>query len=399
MKRPFPRIERPALIGLAAALATFGVACSPNQSVKPGAPVLTEIDIVENPGTGTQAVTNIPGDVADCPTTTASGDMCDPTVPADAGPGRGVICRQGSANNWCRCAPNPAPAGPPPPSACTDAGAADAGTAIADASTDAASADGAAKSDAAAPLGGTWNCEPFSPTSAALFTFDRLLDTVPLDPGDGGPVTTAAMATFAPPPPDPVAVSADYASNGTPNEIIFPLLGDIRVNGPSLLIAGQPALPTSAAVTITLDPTKVRAKDGKTAFTGTGFFAGGTLTYTTAAFSGTLTAPPTTPPAADAGACTPPPITVTPSMTPATATFNNLVDATALHDHITITVVPAATVEFVTTSADGLNVSITPKEDWPASSSITITLDSTATDLAGDPVGPVGPAQFTTSAN
>jgi hypothetical protein len=46
MKRLFPQIERPVLIGLAAALASFGAACSPNQSVKPGAPVLTEIDIV-----------------------------------------------------------------------------------------------------------------------------------------------------------------------------------------------------------------------------------------------------------------------------------------------------------------------------------------------------------------
>jgi hypothetical protein len=406
MKRLFPQIERPALIGLAAALAAFGAACSPNQSVKPGAPVLTEIDIVENPYTATN-VTSIPSNVTDCPTAAAgdgggatdggtgkttaaaTGGMCDPAVP---------ICRQVSAKNWCRCVANTPPSPPPPPPNCTDAGAPDAGAAAADASVDAGSADAA--SDAAAPLGGTWNCDPFAPTSVALFVFDRLLDTAPLDTGDGGGVPNVATTLISPTPPAPVAVTVDYASNGSANEIIFPLLGDFRSDGPSLLFGGQPTFPTAAAVTITLDPTKVRAKDGKTAFTGTGFFAAGSLTYTTAGFTASITPPPNTPPAADAGACATPPMTVTPDKTPATITFNNLVDPTAIAAHVTITASSVTgPIAFKATSADGLSVSITPTDNWPASSSITITLDATATDLDGDPVGAIQQAFFTTSAS
>src|SRR5665213_3402386 len=410
MKRLFPRIERLALVGLAAALATFGAACSPNQSVKPGAPVLTEIDIVENPYTGIQNVTSIPGNVTDCPTGTvtddggagdaggvngtaaaATGGMCDPAVP---------ICRQVSAKNWCRCVANTPPAAPPAAPSCTDAGTPDAAAPVADAAMDAGSADAGTGSDAAAALGGTWNCDPFAPNSVGLFVFDRLLDTAPLDPGDGGGVPTVAMTMVAPMPPMPVAVTAHYSPTGSPNEIIFPLLGDFRSSGPSLLFAGQPATPAAVTVTVTLDPTKVRAKDGKTAFTGTGFFAAGSLTYTTGAFVGSITAPPTTPLAADAGACAIPPTTVTPDMTPATITFNNLVDPTAIAAHVTITATAVTgPIAFTASSADGLNVSIKPTANWPASSTITITVDATATDLDGDPVGAVAPVQFTTSAN
>jgi Bacterial Ig-like domain len=408
MKRLFSKIERPALIGLAAALVTFGAACNPNQSVKPGAPVLTEVDIVENPYSPTsQNVTSIPSAVTDCPTgaasdggssadgatggttAAASGGMCDPAVP---------ICRQVSAKNWCRCFANTPPSPPPAPPNCTDAGTPDAGAAVADASVDARSADAA--SDAAVPLGGTWNCEPFAPTSVALFVFDRLLDTVPLDPGDGGGSPNVASTMILPMPPNPVAVTVDYKPNGSPNEVIFPLLGDFRSDGPSLLFAGQPTFPTASAVTVTLDPTKVRAKDGTTAFTGTGFFKDGSLTYTTAGFSASITPPPNTPPAADAGACATPPMTVTPDKTPATITFNNLVDPTAIAAHVTITA-PSVTgpITFKASSMDGLNVSITPTDNWPASATITITLDATATDLDGDPVGTVATATFTTSAS
>jgi hypothetical protein len=407
MKRLFPQIERPILLGLAAALATFGAACSPNQGVAPGAPVLTEIDIVENPyNPASQNATSITGDVKDCPTGAASdgggasdgaasgttaaatGGMCDPTVP---------ICRQVSAKNWCRCVANPPPS-TPPASTCTDAGASDAGAAVADAAVDAGSADAA--SDAAAPLGGTWNCDPFAPTSVALFVFDRLLDTAPFDTGDGGGSPNVATTMISPTPPNPVAVTVDYASNGSPNEIIFPLLGDFRSDGPSLLFAGQPTFPTASALTVTLDPTKVRAKDGKTGFIGTGFFKAGSLTYTTAAFSDSITPPPTTPLAADAGACAIPPTTVTPDETPATITFNNLVDPTAIAAHVTITATSVTgPIAFTATSADGLNVSITPSANWPASSTITITVDATATDLDGDVVGAVQTATFTTSAS
>jgi hypothetical protein len=402
MKRQFPRIERRALLGLAAALTTLGAACSPNNNVKPGAPVLTEVEIIENYGTASPAVTSIPSGVAECPTATTdggadgaidggpaasiNGGMCEPSV---------TICRQTSASNWCRCVANSQPS-PPAPSPCMDAGSAT----TADASTDAGAP------DAPATPGGTWNCAPFSPNSVALFVFDRLLDTVPLDPGDAGAVTNAAMSMIVPKPRMSVAVTADYASNGSPNEIIFPLLGDLRVDGPSLLFAGQPELPANSTLTITLDGTKVRAKD-TTPFTGSGFFAGGTLTYTTRSFGASLSTPPTTPPAADAGACTPPPTTVTPGKTPATVTFDNLVDPTVIAGHVTITAVSlssgaSSTVAVSATSMDGLNVSIAPamKANWPESSTITITIDATAPDLVGDTLGAAVPAPgvFTTSA-
>jgi Big-like domain-containing protein len=418
MKRQFARIERRALLGIAAVLATLGIACSPNNSVKPGAPVLTAIDIVENPYIATN-ITSIPANVTDCPsaaiddggaddggakdgatggtTAAATGGMCDPAaVP---------ICRQVSAKNWCRCVANTPPSPPAAAPSCTDAGTPEAGAVVADASVDAASADASSKSDAAAPLGGTWNCDPFAPTSVALFVFDRLLDTAPFDLGDAGGSPNVATTMISPTPPNPVAVVADYASNGSANEIIFPLLGAFRSDGPSLLFAGQPTLPTAAAVTVTLDPTKVRAKDGKTAFTGTGFFKAGSLTYTTAAFTGSITAPPTTPLAADAGTCAIPPTTVTPNKTPATITFNNLVDPTSIATHVTVTMPSpvaggmAVSIPFMAASADGLNVSITPNASWPASSTITITLDPMATDLDGDAVGAVMPVSFTTGAS
>jgi Bacterial Ig-like domain len=385
MKRQFPRIERRALLGLAAALTTLGAACSPNHNVTPGAPVLIEVDIVE-PG---PAVTSIPSDVADCPVRDGgtNGGMCDPSV---------TVCRQTSASNWCRCVANPAPPGPPPPNPCIDAG-----TPTADAGTDAGASADAGASDAVAPLGGTWNCAPFAPTAIPLFVFDRLLDTAPL--GDGGGVTTVATSTIVSTtsvPSKSVPVNGDYGSNGSPNEVIFPLLGDFRRDGPSLAFSGVPEFPTDSAITITLDATKVLAKDGKTSFTGSGFFKAGTVTYTTASFGASLSTPPTTPPAADAGVCTPPPMTVTPDKTPATATFNNLVDPMVIAGHITIMAVPAATITFTTTSMDGLNVSIVPDANWPASSTITIAIDATAPDLVGDTLGAAVPAPgvFTTSA-
>jgi Bacterial Ig-like domain len=391
MKRQFPRIERRALLSLAAALTTLGAACGPNTNVKPGAPVLTEVEIIENYGTASPTVTSIPSGVADCPSATTdggaaagiNGGMCDPTV---------TICRQASASNWCRCVANSPPS---PPTPCADAGS----TTNADASTDAGAP------DAPAMLRGTWNCAPFAPNSVALFVFDRLLDTVPLDPGDAGAITNAAMSMIAPPPPMSVAITADYASNGSPNEVIFTLLGDLRAVGPSLLFAGQPELPVSSTVTITLDGTKVRAKDGKTPFTGSGFLADGTLTYTTDVFSGTLTVPPPAPPAADAGVCTPPPTAAPPDRTPATATFDNLVDAATIGQHVTVTAIPvsggaSASVPFTATSMDGLNVSITPNANWPVSSTITITIDANAPDLLRDTLGAAvpPPGVFTTGA-
>lgn len=283
--------------------------------------------------------------------------------------------------------------------ACTDGGTPDAGT-TPDASVDAST------------LTGTFNCPLFSPNSIALFVFDRLLDTGPLDPGDAGGVTTAATVTVTPTPAVPVVMSADYASNGSPNEVVFPLLGDFRSDGPSLLFSATPPPSTGSAVTIALDGTQVRAKDGKTPFTGMGLLAQGVFTFSVQ-FMGSVSSPPTTMLPADAGACTPAPTTVTPDMTPATATFNDAIanaaadgsfDVTAFAmQHITVTATPVAggapaAVPFTASTTDGFNVAITPDANWPASSNITITIDATAPDAAGDPLGSIASTSFTTSA-
>ncbi len=395
MNRPFPRSE---VLGLTAALALAG-ACTPNTSVKPGAPVLTEMKLVENGS----SVTTIPANVAECPATAIGGSdaginggMCDPSV---------SICRLTSASNWCRCVPNPAPAAPTPPGPnCVDGGLVDAGTPTVDAGAAADAGADAAATDAAAPLGGSWNCGPFSPDTAALFVFDRLLDTAPLGDGAASSVTDLSTFTTTPPSAAAIALGATYNSNGSPNEILFPLLGDFFSDGPGLFFVAQPALPASSIISITLDPTKVRAKDGKTPFAGSGLLDG-SLAFTTAPFGGAVTATPTPPPpAADAGVCAPPPSTVPLDMTPIVLTFNNLVDPAAIGAHVTLTATPlaggaATSIAFTATSGDGLNVSITPNANWPASSIINFALDPTAADLLGETIGAPGlSATFTTSA-
>jgi hypothetical protein len=381
MNRPFPRLE---VLGLTAALALAG-ACTPNTSVKPGAPVLIEMSVVESSGVG-PVVTTFTSAAVECPTGAATGGMCDPSAPT---------CRQTAASNWCRCTAN-SPASMP---ACTDGGTPDAGTP--DAGTPDASA-----------LTGTFDCHLFSPNAMALFVFDRLLDSAPLDPGDAGGVTTAATVTVTPTPATPVVMSADYASNGSPNEIIFPLLGDFRSDGPSLLFSATPPFATGSADTIALDGTQVRAKDGKTPFTGMGLLAQGILTFSVQ-FTGSVASPPTTALPADAGACTPAPTTVTPDMTPATATFNDAIanpaadgsfDVTAFAtQHITVNATPVAggapaAVPFTVATTDGFTLAITPDATWPASSNITIAIDATAPDAAGDLLGSIASTSFTTSA-
>ena len=74
MKRSFPRLASEA--GARAGLLIVGAlvlaaACSPNNSVKPGAPVLSKFTIVEG-STGTDITT----DAADCPAGSAEGSDC-----------------------------------------------------------------------------------------------------------------------------------------------------------------------------------------------------------------------------------------------------------------------------------------------------------------------------------
>jgi len=401
MNRPFPRLE---VLGFTAALALTG-ACTPNNSVKPGAPVLIELSVVENGGATITTVTPTTGL---CPAATPEGGPCDAVKYA--------VCESVTTTNICRCVPNPPPTTTPPPG---DAGASDAATSDA-ATSDAATPDAAtpdagkpdaggatsdagattdaaadASSDAAPPsLTGTWSCS-FAPTSTVLYVFDRVLDTEFL--GDGGGALGLATISSVPAAPTTVVLNGDYASNGSQNEIIFPLLGAIRADGPSLLFSAAPALPTSSTVSVKLDKTKVLAKDGRTPFAGTNLLVDGEITFVTQGF-GIASFD-------------------SPSMAPATVTFTNVVDAmspagpTALAGHITATATPAGggaptAIPVDLASMDGLNVTVMPHGmtadgmplDWPANSKIDITVDATTPDVVGDTLGAAVSASLTKSA-
>src|SRR6185369_5512662 len=75
--------------------------------------------------------------------------------------------------------------------------------------------------------------------------------------------------------------------------------------GPSLFVSAAPALPAGANVTFTIDSSKVRAKDGKSLFTGGGLLGSGILSLATNAFGASIAvpvAPPPPPPDLDGGA-------------------------------------------------------------------------------------------------
>jgi hypothetical protein len=420
MKRPFPRFE---VLGLAAALA-IGGACTPDNSVKPGAPVLIALSIVENPAafqSQGSTITTVTASTGACPAATHETGACDPMAAS-------AICEEVTSNNLCHCVANPT-AGTTP-AATSDAGASDAGTADAGPSdagashaptSDASLSDGAVSEagmtedggagGSAATLTGTWTCS-YAPDSVVLYTFDRLLDTAPLDPGDASTLLDLASFDPQPPPAKPVVLAGDYASTGAPNLLIFPGY-TYRANGPSLLFAGVPTFPTSTTITVTLDKTKVLAKDGRTPFTATNLLVDGAISFVTQPLSVAVTTPPPPSKAADAGADAAAPVDVIPDMTAATATFNNIVcpqladgtfDATAIGTHITVSATPIGgggptpvLVDF--SAADGFDVTITPHTTWPANAMVSISVDANAADILGDLLGTaVTATPFTTSA-
>src|SRR5450631_2192954 len=398
MNRPFPRIE---VLGLTAALALVG-ACTPNHSVKPGAPMLVSLSIVENGGATITTVTPTTGFCAGAP---QEGGPCDPV--ADA------VCESVTTHNLCRCVPPPPPMSPPPAS---DAGAADAArpdgsSAVSDAAASDAAATKDSGADAASTLTGTWACS-FAPTAVVLYTFDRVLDANTFMANDAGSLLNAALPPVCvPAPKTPVSLTGDYASNGSPNLLIFKYYS-LRAAGPSFLFAGAPTFPTSTNVTLTLDKNNVLAKDGRTAFTGMNLLLDGAISFVTQPLSVAVTTPPPPPKAADAGADAAAPTDVVPNMTAATVTFNNIVcpqpngkfDATKIKTHITASSVPTGSptttlptpVDVDVAAMDGLNVTVTPHTTWPASSDITISVDATADDILGDQLGSVITGKFST---
>jgi len=332
MKRSFPPPAREALGVLVGAL-FCSAACAPNNNVKPGAPELIEFTIVQAGPTATTVTPTTP----ECVSPIMTGDACLPMgsmAGADGGtdaPPDG-LCRNAPAMNWCTC--------------------------VADAT------------DASV---GAWNCAEFTNVMAVIAVFDRLLDTTPLDPGDAAGLDSV-VTTMASIPPD-ITLLADYSSTGAANGLIFNLFGpaffgNFRANGPSLFAAPQPEFQSGATITISLDATKVRAKDGTTQFTGAGLLQGGTLVFKMAPFAASVI-----PPDAPTTEMPDPPI--------------------AAAAHITATA-NGAPVAIDVSSADGTTMSVAPTSGaWPAGATIVVTVDATTENLIAQPIAAAATATFT----
>jgi hypothetical protein len=329
MKRSFPP-TREGLVGLAA-VAIVGLACEPDNGVKPGAPVLTQIVITQAGG----ASTTITSETPDCAAGIVGAEACDPA--ADS------LCRQVAAMNFCNCL-----------------------------------------ADATDMTMGLWDCSPFANVTGVVAVFDRVLDTAPFDMGDpSGIVDFADVSAGAGAPP--FSTVSDYAANGTPNGLITVLgglfFGNVRLPGPSVLTAGVPAFPSGTTVTVRLEGTEVRAKDGHTPFRGDGLLQDGTISFTTAAFSASIS----------------PPDPAAPDMTPATVAFTNFVDPATIVDHVHVTSNGAAFAGVDVTS-DGATATVTPTTAWPASATIVVTVDATAENLLGQTIAAPAMATFMTAA-
>jgi hypothetical protein len=211
----------------------LGASCSPKNDVQPGAPVLTLMTIVESGG-----FTDINGKEPDCGTATIDGAMCNPMTDS--------LCR--SAASWCRCLP-------------TD------------------------PMDMTKPS--NWSCL-FEPTSMVIATFDRLLDTGPLDYDPTDPTKPQGVldvASFAATLGQAPGALATYVSDGSDTGLIFKLIPQIPIHGPRLIIAGTPALPSGSGLTLGLDKTKIRAKDHTSFFVSSGAITDGVLSFATAPLS------------------------------------------------------------------------------------------------------------------
>jgi hypothetical protein len=364
MKRSFVPPARQALCVLVGALAC-GAACTPNQGVKPGAPELIEFTIVQAGPTVTTVTSTTPA----CVSGIASGDACLPMGRASGADGgtdtpADALCQDVADNNWCTC--------------------------VADGTDDTM---------------GTWSCAPFTNVMAVIAVFDRLLDTAPLDPGDAAGLVSVVTTTASAGAPT-IELLSNYSSTGDPNGLIFnkifgPLFGNFRGDGPSLYAAPQPEFPSDATVTVNLDATMVRAKDGTTPFVGTGLLQGGTLVFTMAPFAATVVPPD--PPTMD---MPDPPIAVTIAFTNFADNAGcgppNAVDPTmspppcVTLPHITVTA-NGAPVAVDVTSADGSAMSIAPPKSgpWPAGATIVVSIDATTVNLLGQPIAAAATATFT----
>ncbi|HVU52452.1 MAG TPA: Ig-like domain-containing protein [Polyangia bacterium] len=365
--------------------------CSPSSNPKPGAPVLTTLSIVE-PASAGGSRWDVTKDTPSCPATYADGQDCDPTAFA--------ICEL-DKNVVCHC-------------------------------------DG---TDMCTPTKGSLTCT-YAPGSVVVALFDRILDTTAFD-------TKTPVATLTTDPANPAAsAAADYSSAGSMTGLVFPDF--FGVTGPTITLSGAPALPVDSTVTFVLDMNTVRAKDGKTAFTGSGPLANGTIAFKTGDFTVVSIAVPTAPPpmdmggdmtpaaptcpdaampmemdagadaaeggtpdaeasgdggtpdagaSADAGAATPPSTDVPANMDTGTVTitFSNPVEMAVL-DHITFTEdgqpFTAVTVKSPDTTMmmtfPVTTIVYAPKTTWAHGKTYVVTVDPTAEDVFGAPLGGQG---------
>ena len=330
-------LAREVLLGSAALIASLGMGCKPDQSVKPGAPVLMEMIIASASG-----ATHITSTTPDCTTGLADGAACTP--PGD------TLCRHATMNNWCNCV-----------------------------------------ADAMDMTMGTWSCAPIGPVASVVAVFDRLIDVSMFDPEAADGNTAPNTASIEVPAGAPTAMAVvNYGANGSTTGLIAHLFG--HPMGPNLTISGAPALPSGTAVTVALNKTTVRAKDGKTSFVGEGLLQDGTITFTTGPFAVAVTVPAGMD--ADGGVAP-----AAPDMTPVGLDFSNVVDSEAILPHITVTAGGTA-VPFTLDPAEGAgtHVSIVPTANWPANATITVTLAAATPDVLNETLGAAVTETFMTGA-
>jgi hypothetical protein len=401
-------VHRPAIASLLFLAFATGVTigCAPDNSVKPGAPVLLKFTVVQPGG----VTLTIDSSAKICATTVVDGAACravaGPAVTPSSGGGSGgsggdtgtagssggSVAGSGGGSVAGSGGGSVAGSGGGAPSGSSAGGSGGGGEVeIIPADVNCqnettkiwCTCDGNTNPDA--PV---WVCQPLRVTGV-ISTFDRLLDTTPLKPGPlayGGEgaadTVTAAVGGTATP------VLTDYTSNGSPFGLLLPLFGayyyqNFRLDGPSLFTIPDTAFPSGAIVTMTLNGEMVRAKDGKTPFTTDGgLLLDGILTFATSAFSAAVMA--------DA---------IAPDITTVAVTFTNLVDPAEVEGHITVTAAPGGPVPITLGAIDGNTIGVTPVTAWPAGATLTFTIDATTPNVLGQTLGTAITGTVMTAAN
>jgi hypothetical protein len=242
--------------------------------------------------------------------------------------------------------------------------------------------------DATPNVAGAWSCDQFSNVFAVIAVFDRLLDTSPFDAVEAGPIMDSIVKASATGSLPMVPLQTNYSATGSPTGLVFnlfgPFFGNLRADGPSLLSAPQPEFPSGATVTVNLDANQVHAKDGTTPFTGQGLLSNGTLVFTMAPFTATMSPPDPMRYGADPNA--------------AVVTFTNFVDTADAPSHITATVDGTAAPINAASGDGGANFLVTPVAGagvWPTGATVVISVDATVKNLLDQPIGAVAPFTFT----